>query len=502
MTASPLLPHPPHRRQAAPAPGLAAGCPAARPRPLPRFLAGTLALLLAAPALAAPGQPPRPEDFPDYARYIEASINYQRSLGQAEPEKPKESGDASKLCRDDGGDSKDKKKNSCEGKYLTVEKQLPDDARQPSSKAKDEPTEPSYENLEDAISRAAFDPAGVSGDVMMGHRPQGLPEELSSGDLSSTGVAGLLGLLNDASASTLLGAVAPTGRFGRSGASGTPSPLDEASALKISLDEITRELTQLDQSFLGTLFSFGDGYAMVQATTTINENGGIHMDLQSQVHTAVYIVDRDGVPGTEWSGAGAATIDHLDVLIPHLSVDIQAVRGTTQDNSLLGIDAYSPEPITVNLANTRIGAAAATADGSWIGESTSFLEFGPQSVLTVNAGTRVSVSLGQPDGLKQAFVTLNGTVGDISIGDISLVDHQGGGMLHLGKVSLSGINLVNTRVMLDNNSVVVDLGRGFTNLGVGIERVFLGSPSEGAYIGDFYMQNARINELRFSATPH
>ena len=193
----------------------------------------------------------------------------------------------------------------------------------------------------------------------------------------------------------------------------------------------------------------------------------------------------------------------MAILIPYMEIDIQSVRADfARDNSLLSIDAYSPGEITVEVANSLIGVAPASVDGSYIGPSTPFLQFGPDGIISVGAGTRVNVVLAQPDGLRTAFVTLNGRVGDISVRDLRLLDTVGGGDLRIGRINIRNLDLVDTRIFLEDKSVTVDLGRGLDNVSIDMERVYLGSETAGSFIGDFYARGARINELRFSAQPH
>lgn len=473
-------------------------------RPLPLLLAGSLGLLLSGLVPASVPDKPRQENFASYALYIQALVDYQRALDAPPPEKPRESADASKLCRD-GDAEKEKKKNSCEGKYLMIEDKLPDNATQKQQPASVEaPPVKNFESLEEAISQAGYDTVQAGGESGPDFGPRGFPlQEISAQDLSESGVDGLLGLFDNVRM-TSLGASASAGSggafgFGRGGSGNSGD--DSDGTLRVTLDDFILQLSALDLDQLASTVSFGDGYSIVNATVRTN-GSGLSVGLSSETYTPVYIVDRDGMPGTDWDGAGAITVDRLSILIPYVEANIQSVSGTSGDNSLLQIDTYSPGPITVGLNNTRIGVAPATYDGSRIGESTSIIEFGPQSVLTIDAGTRVRVSLGRPDGQNTAFVTLNGRIGDISLEDIRLVDHYHGGGLRIGRVAMRGINLVDTKIFLDEQKVIVDMGRGLTNVGFDIERLYLGSENTGSFIGDFYASGARVNQLRFSAEPH
>lgn len=493
-------------------------------RPTPSLLAGSLALLIAGQALAATGERPRPEDFPDFTRYIEASVDYQRSLEKAPAKSESKGPDASRLCREDngGGDSAKKKKNSCEGKYLLVKDRLDEEtphdrtSRPPAAaeEADDEAaggagTGAGVESLEDHISRTTF--SGLGGGVPTS--PSTTPvlpgddavpgltlTEISPDDLRNSGIDGLLGLFDNVRMTSLASGTGSGLSTASSGGSG--GPMDADGTLRATIDNVLISLESIDTRLLGNLLTFGDGYSVVEATVRTSGDG-LNIGLTAEVYTPVYIVDRDGTPGTVWSNAGAATIDRLAIIIPYLDVNIRSVSATAQDNSLLRLDAYSPQPIYVDLSNTGIGVAGASADGSRIGTPTNFLQFGPRSLLTVAAGTRVSVGLARPSGIDTAFVTLNGHVGDLSLEDIRLIDPVSGGSLRIGRLGVRGLELVDTSIFVDPNEsrIVVDVGRGLTNVDIDIERVEFGS-SGRSIIGDFYVRDATVNELRFSATPH
>lgn len=471
------------------------------------LLAGGFSVLVAMQALAAPGPRPRPEDFPDYARYIEAAVDYERALDKPVEASDSKDSSASKLCRDDSGGGKEgktKKKNSCEGKYLMVKDHLDEETpHKKSPAALNPPAEEPSESLEAQISRATFSAFGPDQGSTSASPTAGLSlTEIPADDLRNSGVDGLLGLFDNIRMNSLAsGARQGIGSASGTG-TGTRSLLDDDGSLRLTMDNMLLSLDAIDTSFFGGLLTFGDGYSVVSATVRTNGNS-LNIGLTAQVYTPVYIVDRDGTPGTEWRNAGATTIDHLAIVIPYLDINIQGVTASTQDNSLLQIDTYSPQAITVDLAGTGIGVAGASADGSRIGTSTNFLQFGPQSMLTVAAGTRVTARLSRPTTASTPFITLNGHVGDITLDDISLVDPVAGGSLRIGRTAVRGINLVDTTIFVDPNAsrLTVDVGRGLTDVDIDMERVEFGN--SGRYVlGDFYVRNARVNELRFSATPH
>lgn len=477
---------------------------------LPALLAATL---LAGPAAAATPTPPRLQDFTDYSLYVQAMVDYQRALEEPPKAEEKKDDEASKLCQDSQGGSKDeKKKNSCEGKYLTVEHRLADDYER---KAKDKPKlepEPAApaESLEETIARRSTSFLSSTGQFQGGSpdsTPRGFPlQELASADLSEAGVAGLLGLFNNVRIQNLSSSAAPGGIFGAatggSSAGGSGSSLmNPDGTMNAMLDNILIELSTINLDQLASTVSFGDGYSIVSATVR-TQGTGLSIGLSAQAYTSVYIVDRDGLPRTSMAGAGAVVVDHMAILVPYVEANIQSVRTTSNDSSLLNIDLNSPDAIYVNLANTSVGVAPATADGSQIGTSTPFLLFGPDALLTIAPGTRLRASVSKPDGLNTAFVTLNGRVGDISLGGMRLVDNNSGGSVGFGRLAMTNLELVDAKIYMSDKSVVVDTGRSFSNIGINVERFYLGSEGVGSFVGDFYARGGTVNNLRMTATPH
>lgn len=468
--------------------------------------------LLAGPALAAaPGERPRPQDFPNYGSYVKALVDYQRALETPPKKEEKKIGvDDSKLCRDtQGGSEDDKKKNNCEGKYLVVENPLPDDAEQKPKKAAAEPPPPvQYEDLEETISRnsSSYSPGSGPSGTYPDLSPRSLPlEEIPAADLSEAGVSGLLGLFDNVRMTSLGGSAAPGGIFGAatggSSAGGSGGGIDPDGTLIASLEGIVIQLSTLDLGQLADTVIFGDGYSIVRADVRI-AGDGLSIGLSSETYTSFAIVDSDGLPGTRWAGAGALTLDRMAILIPYVEANIRSVRTSSSDSSLLQLDAYSPGPIFVDFSDSSIGVAPATRDGRWIGDSTAFVRFGPDSVLTIGAGTRVRAVVSKPDGLTTAFVTLNGRIGDISINDVRVVDPEAGGSIGFGRLAVGGLDLVDARLYMNDRSVVIDTGRSLSDISVDIERFYLGNDGGGSFIGDFYARGGRLENLRLTATPH
>jgi hypothetical protein len=509
------------------------------------LIAALLPFWAASPAQAA-GERPRPENFANYSLYIQALVDYQRAQELEAKAAPKKSS-AAKLCRDEQGEGGSaKKKSSCEGKYLLVEDLIPDDNERASPEDDLDPTaigngrgesgsgdgtdpyaagsadanaagdspfsagseDGSYESVEDVIARVGYRESGLTDSGSPEQRPMfnGIPlNEIPVQDLSDSGIEGLLGLFDNARIKGLsggsgsgsipgLGSGVGSGivRGNSDGSDGSISALLE----NYQITFYQPGLINLDAFTLLT-----NGYTIANIDVTVPGPDSVAIDLNSETRMQLWIVDRDGLPGTDFAGAGAVEINHLGVLIPRLEINIQGIRAANGDG-LMQINAFSPQPIYVDLRNTEIGVADAVRDGSVIGDSTPFLVFGPQSILTVAPGTSVRARIGEPSGMSKPFVTLDGYVGDISVDDIRLLDNNSGGRVRIGRVGVRGLNFVDTKVYLDEQRVTLDAGRGITNLGFDIERLSIGDDTSRSIIGDFYARGGHIQSLRMTAEPH
>ncbi len=559
------------------------GTPApAKKAPGPRLLilASLLAFLAAPPALAA-GERPRPESYANYSLYIQALVDYQRAQEAALKESPKGKSGASKLCRDDQGEqgASEKKKNSCEGKYLLAEDILPDEyerkraeedldtnssedaygAGQGAQAGTDDAAGAGasdgystgsddgygsgsgseggdgsasgigsgtasgtgygsgfgtgaggYESVEEVIARAGYDSTGSASTGAPEQRPMfnGIPlTELPVQDLSDAGIEGLLGMFDNArlrgvSDSSGSGSVVGLGS-GYGASSGIVRGTFDGSdgSLLALLDSYQITFFQPGFINMSALTLYAEGYSLVHTSVSSSANDSVDIALSAESRLHLWIVDRDGLPGSRFDEAGAIDINHLGVLVPRLEINIQGVRAT-DGSSLMQIEAVSPQPIYVDLANTSIGIADAVRDGSLVGPPTGVMTFGPQSLLTVAAGTSLNLQIGEPSGLSTPFVTMNGSVGNISVTDLSLHDHNSGGKIGIGRFGLQGLTLVDAKMFLDDSTVVIDAGRGISSLGFDIERLYLGNDASGAIVGDFYARGGHLNSLRMTATPH
>lgn len=454
--------------------------------------AATIPALFLAASMGFAAERPQPESYPDYARYIQALFEYERALATA-PEESKTDSSASKLCRDDGG-SDEQKKNSCEGKDLIAEERIPE-KDQHDVRSKVVSDEPAVEDLDEAIAKAQVQMPGlVEHHASTRTTFSSFPlEEIPAFDLGEAGVGGLLGMFNLGSGG-LQGIPGTTARLRPD----SPLSLDPDGELRFSVEDYLFTLTNIEEFLVGTA-GFGNIYTTFSSDVRVSETG-IDMTISTETRISpLYLVDRDGVPRTAFDNAGAIFIDRFAILAPRLEVTIQGVRDSN-DNGVLEIGVNSPKPITVDLTNTRVGAADAVRDGSRVGQASDFLVFGPNSYLTVAAGTNVTAEIASQTS-DRAFVTLNGNVGAITLEDISLMA-RGYTAINIGRVTLRNINLVNTRFWVEEDEVIIDAGSGLTNLAIGLERIRMGSGMAAGYIGDFYMEDTRVHNLRMRAVPH
>lgn len=312
--------------------------------------------------------------------------------------------------------------------------------------------------------------------------------QMDSGTLDSIGLEGLRGINRDlvprpqVSASELFGRLLD------------PSPRQINEVASIVLDRAT-----IQTGILNTVLRFGDdGSSYVKADVS-TQPGGLDMVIDTDVVATVYLVDSDGLSNTSKAGqgydpAGALVAGPLRVSTTGLTV---ALRGDSASSRLTSY-VSAPNGISVDLSGTRLGAADAVADGSAIGQSTPFLYL--DGMLQIEPGMTLRAEINAPDA-NTPLLTLNGRIGDLMISNIRLVDNNSGGEISIGRLGISGINLVNTRVFFDNDVIILDMGSGLTNLGMSIERLALGSTGAG-FLGDLYMSNGHLHSGRITFTTH
>lgn len=460
-------------------------------------LALTIALICLASgqAWANTQERPRAENYSNYSQYIQALVDYQRAQETAPTPSATKSDADSKFCSDS--------QESCEGKYLLVESEEPAPIVAENSSSQAEPTAPPYESVDEVIARAGYSSALESPETNSLGRStfSEFPlSEIPSQDLSDSGVEGALGLFENVRLKPLT-----SGKGSASASEGGATISNNDGTVRAIIDDHVVYLDQTDFPLLGGTVALRGGYTVFSSTVTASDDE-VDISLQSETRTSLYVVDRDGFLGRRYSNPGAVTVDRLGIIIPQLEINLRSTRNGS-GNELFEINVFSPQPIYVDLSGTRIGAAGAhdeDEDGYYalVGESADFLAFGRESLLTIGAGTRVNAAIGRPNGTRSAFVTLNGRVGDINIADISLLTDANGNGIHIGNFGIRNIALVNSRIFLDRQKVVLDVGSGLSNMEMDIERLRLGSDELSPVVGDFYATGGNLQELRVTASPH
>lgn len=441
------------------------------------FMAG---LLLGGSAAASVAEPPREENFPNFSQYMRALFQYRKEQIAADTSQEKLCSDASK------SDGKERKqKNTCDGSAKIISD--PDlDANTP------------HEDLDEAIAKAS---AGINpGYVDTSPTPRttfkSFPlSPITSSDLSNMGVTGLLGFLGSLIPANQT--PPPTTALLRPDSSETLIP---DTGLRLLGDAYSAVIASFELGTIsfGGVLHFREGTGTVEATA-MPIPGGASLNLSADIHTGLYVVDRDGEPGTPFSNAGALVVDSLGINMQNVQANITA--GGSTSNQLLNIQVYSPNAITIDLSSTHAGAADARADQTAIGPATNFLSFGSGSMMTISPGMTMLTSLGHSSGMTTPLITLNGDLGSVQLTDMSLV--QGADtILHVGDISVSGLRMVDTKIYLDQQTVVIDLGSGMTNLAMAFERVSMGNAQSNSNLGDFYVLNANVSHMLITARAH
>jgi len=410
------------------------------------------------------GEAPRPESYSSYFLYIQALFDYQKARNSAQ------SSATDKLCRSENDALA--KKNTCQ---------------QRATITTTESNAAQYESIEDAINNKANNPINLEGNTRSRSTFSSFPlNPITAQDLSQTGVDGLLGLFNNLALEqqTKASADRQINDYNDPSTSiGTGISNEIASAL---YTQVVNETLAMGGNII---LRDGSGHAEVMGRVA---GTGLQLQLSSSVRTGLYIVDRDGYPGSAFYKAGAVTVSSLGINVPNMLINIQGVNRTSSNPDLVGIQINSPEAITVDMSGTTIGAAYALADGSKIGPATNFLSFGPRSVLTIAPGMTMNTAISRPNGTITPFVTLNGNLGKISLQEISLIDN-GGSAFNIGMLGIDGISFINTKIYIDDQRIILDAGTGIKNASVSIERMSLGNTVNTTSLGDLYVNHINLN---------
>lgn len=424
---------------------------------------------------------PRPESYASYSLYIQALFNYQKTQDK------EKSAARKKSCPPKGSDEP----NGLINKDECMEQGA-------SANDIDHADNNQHESLEDAISKSTPD---ISRDYASNSiRPRSTFSSfplnpITAQDLSKTGVSGLLGFFNSLVLQSQTSTAAETQSNNNNG---SPTNIDP----RISNDINSLLYTQIvgETLAMGGNLVLRDGSGHVDVTGKI-VGTGLQLELSSHVRTGLYIVDRDGYPGSYFDKAGAVVVNSMGIDIPNMLVNIQGVNNTGNNADLIKAQLYSSAAITVDLSGTTIGAADAVRDGSKIGIATDFIRFGPDSVMTIAPGMSMNTTLSRPNGTTTPFITLNGNIGTISLKDISLMDN-GASVFNIGMLSVTGIQLVNAQVFIDGQKIIVDAGTGIKNASISLERLSFGDTLNATLLGDLYVNHINVVNTRMTVEAH
>jgi hypothetical protein len=411
---------------------------------------------------------PRPEDFASYSQFLQALFDYQHQ------------------------------QNAANSSFSSAPATTTDNS--------------STESLDDAVAKAN---AGENpGYVDNSAHPRSTFKsftlsQLPSQDMSQTAVDQALGIFGEHTLKQ-----APT----------TVARLREGNELNLTPDVPLRlisdayDISMLEVGEQSNTFSadiiLPEGQGRATATSRKNADGSIDITLDSSVRTNLYIVDRDGMPGTAFSHAGAVALRSLALDIKGLNAHISGARTTgSNNNDLLVVRTTTPNAIHIDFSGTRIGVADARYDGgtlrlssSTIGPVNYFMRFGNDAVLTIAPGLDLTTVISRPDGMNKPLITLNGFLGDINLSNISLMEDgtdqsAGTPTLTIGKLGLTNLSMNNMHIYLVDRSIVLDAGGGMRNVGMSLERVSMGT-NPNIMVGDFYVQNMNIVNSRITIAAH
>lgn len=444
------------------------------------LMAATPHISIASMDPAPSSEAPRPENYANYSLYIQALFTYQKMQN-------KEAGAASKPCKiaSEEGTIEIAKSDACQTKTLTNT---------------GEAGTASQESLEEAASKRQTESYQTYISTSRSPRStfSSFPlNPITSQDLSLTGVGGLLGLFN----SLVTEKQTTDSANNQLSLNNRPVTITDSDS-RNSNDFYSLLYTQagVETLLMNNKIVLQDGSGYVEVTTKI-AGSGLELHLNSNVRTGLHIVDRDGYPGSYFDGAGAVVVDSLGISIPSLYVNIQGTNRASNNPDLILAQIRSPEAITIDLSGTRIGVADALRDGSKIGTPTSFMSFGPQSVMTIAPGMSMNTVLSRPNGLVTPLTTLNGSIGTISLQDVSLLEN-GTSALNIGVLGIDGIQLVNTKIFIVDKKIIIDAGTGINNGSMWMERVSFGDIPTSTMLGDFYISHINLVNARMTVEAH
>lgn len=254
-----------------------------------------------------------------------------------------------------------------------------------------------------------------------------------------------------------------------------------------------------------------------QASATVSKStlgdGGLDLTLSTKVRTNFYMIDRDGIPNSNFSGAGALAIQPIAIEFSNITSHITAEKNNRNDD-LIRVLVASPNAIIMDLSGSQIGVADARADSGQlalsqqnIGKIGYFAKFGKDAQVRIAPGMKMDIKIGAPDGMRTPLATVNGRIDNISISNISLLGRSTGNddddnALRIGRMGISDLEIKDLQVFLDNQTLVLKIGPSSKDLGVSLERIAIGPKPDSAIIGDLYMNHIGVSNMQVSIAAH
>lgn len=287
-------------------------------------------------------------------------------------------------------------------------------------------------------------------------------------------------------------------------------------------DDISLNLEnfEIESLLISNIFGFETGnivwptdgtyYSVVTATPSLISDNGIGLGFSADARVRMAIVDSDGLASAGIPRAGAITIDPLRITTSTIMANLFAVDDGNGSTGVLATLDIS-DGIVVDLSNTQVGVAGATrnSSGGWnLSRISNFFYFGDNSQLSIRTNSPLEVLLTNPDdAATDPLITVSGSFDNVSLSSLSLMDNNSGGGLHIDRVTISNLALVNTSVYFNNadNSIRVDMGNSLNNLRMVLENIVLGGPldraSRPAGIGDAEIRVTNAS-LEMTLQPH
>lgn len=276
----------------------------------------------------------------------------------------------------------------------------------------------------------------------------------------------------------------------------------------------------IQELLLGEIMGFSTGniiwstggsyYSVVTANPYFLEGGGIGLEFSADARLRMAIVDSDGRSDTGIPRAGAIVIDPLRITTSTIVANLFAVDSSNGSTGILATLDVT-DGIDIDLSNMKVGVAGATRNsaGGWnIATPSNFLYFGDDSRLSIAMNSPIEALIQNPESTATApLITINGAISSLTLSDMSLMDSNSGGGIHIGRISLSNISMINTSIYFNDNSIRVDMGDSLQNLRMALENVVLGGPLEDrasrpAAVGDIEIIVKSMNNMQITMRPH